>query len=204
MKLYTAAVCPFAHRCRLMLAWKGLSAERIEIDLAQMPDWYRSISPNQKVPLLEHEGERIWESAIINEYLQEAFLDDSLLSSALEKARARLVIERIGSQFIPLFYKVLREPGEESVAAMRQAVLAFSGDMAETGPFWLGERASLADLAVYPWLERWGVLEHYRGLEVEWPERALRWREAMASHAAVLAEARPTEFYVPGYARYAT
>lgn len=203
LKLYTAQVCPFAHRCRLMLAWKGLAAERVEIDLAQMPEWYRALSPNQKVPLLEHAGEKVWESAIINEYLEEAFPDDSLLKTPLQRARARLVIERVGGQFIPLFYKVLREPGAESREAMQQAVTDLAVDMADAGPFWLGPRASLADLAVYPWFERWGVLQHYRDLQVDWPERVQQWRQAMSQHTAVQAESREVDFYIPGYARYA-
>lgn len=203
LKLYTSQVCPFAHRCRLMLAWKGLQSERMEIDLAAMPDWYRQLSPNQKVPLLDHDGQLIWESAIINEYLDDAFEDDHLLRSPLQRARARLVIERVGSQLIPAFYRLLREPAPESFEAIQQAVEALPADMDASGPFWLGPRASLADLAVYPWIERWGVLEHYRNLEVNWPGRVLEWRQAMSEHPAVLAEARPGEFYVPGYARYA-
>lgn len=186
-----------------MLAWKGLQSERMEIDLAAMPDWYRRLSPNQKVPLLDHDGQLIWESAIINEYLDDAFEDDHLLRSPLQRARARLVIERVGSQLIPAFYRLLREPAPESFQAIQQAVEDLPTDMDASGPFWLGPRASLADLAVYPWIERWGVLEHYRNLEVTWPGRVLEWRQAMSQHPAVLAEARPGEFYVPGYARYA-
>ncbi len=106
LKLYTAQVCPFAHRCRLALALGHLEHERVEIDLADMPDWYRHISPNQKVPLLEHNGHRIWESAIINEYLADVFSDRGLLPhDPLLRVKFRLAVDWAGNHLIPTFTK---------------------------------------------------------------------------------------------------
>jgi hypothetical protein len=41
--------------------------------LRNKPAWFEEISPYSKVPVLVHGEHRIWESNVINEYLQEAF-----------------------------------------------------------------------------------------------------------------------------------
>src|SRR5882724_11034895 len=75
LQLYTFQLCPFAHRVRLTLAEKRLAAELIEIDLKNKPAGFSKISPYGKVPLLQHGDVKIWESTIINEYLDEVFSD---------------------------------------------------------------------------------------------------------------------------------
>src|SRR5262245_9877371 len=77
--LYSARACPYAHRTRLVLAEKGLSFELVEIDLANKPAWFNSVSLYGKVPALEHDGQRIVESAVINEYVDETFPEPPLL-----------------------------------------------------------------------------------------------------------------------------
>ena len=34
------------------------------------------------------------------------------------------------------------------------------------GPFYLGEKITLSDIVITPWLERMCVLKHYRGFEI--------------------------------------
>lgn len=205
LKLYTAQVCPFAHRCRLALTFGHLEHERVEIDLTEMPDWYRHISPNQKVPLLEHNGHRVWESAIINEYLADVFSDRGLLPhDPLLRVKFRLAVDWAGNQIIPTFYQVLRD--EQTVAAERlhKAIAEMPQWLSLEGPFWLGDQPGLADAAIYPWFERWVALEHYRGLQAEWPPRVQAWLEAMKAHPLVQQEAGDPDHYVRAYARYAT
>lgn len=201
LKLYTHLVCPFAHRCRLLLAFKGLEAERVEVDLNAMPDWYREISPNQKVPLLMHGEHKIWESSIINEYLEEAFPEPALLpETPLERARVRLAIDFGGQNLIPEFYKLLR--GDSQAAERLQGVLELLPDWMGPGPFWWSATPGLADAALYPWFERFLVLDHYRGFRAQLPNRVQVWLEALAAHPAVQAEQGQARAFVSGYARY--
>jgi glutathione S-transferase len=81
IKLYSAVVCPYAHRTRLVLQEKGIDFDLIEIDLQNPPENFRKISPYGKVPAITHNNERVWESAIINEYLDEVFPNPPLLPS---------------------------------------------------------------------------------------------------------------------------
>ncbi len=108
--IYSAARCPFAQRTRLMLLEKGLNFQLIEIDLRNMPDWFREISPYGKVPVLRHGEDLVWESAIINEYLEETYPEPSLFPNTPGlRAYARFWIDFANTKFTPWFYKLLHE-----------------------------------------------------------------------------------------------
>ncbi|HEY9905093.1 MAG TPA: glutathione S-transferase family protein, partial [Candidatus Sericytochromatia bacterium] len=79
IEIYSATVCPFAHRSRLVLLEKEIDFELIEIDLQNKPEGFTEISPYGKVPVIKHGDERVWESAIINEYLDEVFPEPPLM-----------------------------------------------------------------------------------------------------------------------------
>ena len=54
IQIYSATVCPYAHRSRLALLEKGIPFELIEIDLQNKPDNFTDISPYGKVPALKY------------------------------------------------------------------------------------------------------------------------------------------------------
>lgn len=198
-RLYSARICPFAHRARLALREKGVPFEEVEIDLRAMPDWYLELSPNRKVPLLQREdGALVWESAIIAEYVDEAFEGPQLMpADPLERARVRLAVES-GTRFIPHWYKVLRGGEPEELTALLDEM-----EQRPEGPYWMGSQATLADLLIFPWFERFGVLEHYRQLELaRWP-RLAAWTETMRGRAASQAETVGRDDYVEAYLPYA-
>jgi len=205
LKLYTARICPFAQRARLALREKGHPYETIEIDLGSMPAWYRQKSPNQKVPLLELEdGRLIWESAVIAEYAEEALSGPRLMpEDPVKRAEIRLWLSRIGETLIPRFYNLLK--GKEDA----EGLLAVLQDLEEHdwqgGPFWLGPQLTMADILIFPWFERWPVLEHYRGLN--WDPAAhphlTRWKEEMHKRPSVTEDACTREFFIEMYAPYA-
>jgi glutathione S-transferase len=204
MKLYTAQVCPFAHRVRLVLAWKGLSCERIEIDLANMPDWYRQLSPNQKVPLLLDGDDYYWESALINEYLEEGYPQLSLYpEGARARFRSRLLINWAEQKLIPPFYGLLRNSDPQAAEKLQNALQELTQMCSPEGPYLLGPKPSLADAGIYPWFERWLVLEHYRQLQLVFPARLAEWLKAVSQDEAVQAEAGSADLYIPAYLRYA-
>lgn len=110
VKLYSARACPFAHRTRLVLSHKNIGFELIEIDLKSKPEWFNSqVSGYGKVPAIEHEGNHIWESAIIDEYLDETFPHPELLPAQPgRRALARMWIDYANTRFAPAWGKLLR------------------------------------------------------------------------------------------------
>src|SRR5512144_566544 len=71
LKLISHKLCPYVQRAVIALTEKGVSFERVDVDLANKPDWFLAISPLGRTPVLEVGDTAIFESAVILEYLEE-------------------------------------------------------------------------------------------------------------------------------------
>ena len=171
VSLFSARACPFAHRTRLVLAEKAVAFELTEVDLQNKPHGFTAVSAYGKVPAIEHEGHRLFESAIVNEYLDEVFPSPPLLpADAGRRALARIWIDYANTRFVPAFSGLLRAESPAAEDAARVAldgVLEFVeheglGKLSSDGPFWFGSSITLVDFAFYPWFERLPALRHYR------------------------------------------
>lgn len=214
IRLFSARACPFAHRSRLVLTHKKVPFELVEIDLKNKPAWFNSrVSGYGKVPALEHGETRIWESAVINEYLEEVFPQPALLpSTPRERAVARIWIDYANTRFAPAWGKLLRAQSSGEQNAARTELLEILshiehvgfGQFAGDGPFFFGAEPSLVDFAFYPWFERWAGLAHYRNFPVPSEHvRISRFIDASHKLAAVREHENPAEFYVQRYAAIA-
>lgn len=212
LELYSAKVCPFAHRTRLVLLEKGINFTLKELDLANKPADFARISPYEKVPVLIYGKDRVWESAIINEYLEETFPHPPLLPQKPgEKAIARIWIDFANTKLIPAFYKLLLAQSPDKQQYWQQEILdrlqfmetEGIGKLGGNGDYWLGE-FSLADISFYPWFERWIVLQEYRGLlfPAACPQLD-RWWGKMKERESVKAIASPDTLYLQDYKKYA-
>jgi len=212
IELYSAALCPFAHRTRLALIEKGLPFRLIEIDLHNKPENFKEISPYGKVPVLKHGKNRVWESAIINEYLDEIFPERPLLpKTPIQRAQARIWINFADTRLFAATGKVLYAHDSQSptdalqeLTKHLQFIEAGLQTMAAVGPYWLGSEVSLVDLTYYPWFEQWTVLAHYRSFQFPTGlDRLKQWWEAVAARDSVRAIAQPQNFYIERYAQFA-
>ena len=212
LTLYSARACPFAHRSRLVLAEKGVAFELVEIDLANKPAWFGNVSLYGKVPAVEHAGQRIVESAVINEYIEETFPEPHLLpAEPARRALARIWIDFANTRLAAAYTKVLfgateaeREAAKAELSAAllrleQEALPQLSGN----GPYWLGAQPSLVDFTFYPWFERLPALEQHSGLQLPSTlDRLQRWREAVRARPSVQAIANPVSFYLERYRAY--
>jgi glutathione S-transferase len=213
LELYGSAVCPFAHRSRLALAEKRIPYELIEIDLQNKPAGFSEISPYGKVPVVRDGAHRIWESAIINEYLDEAFPEPALLPrDPARRADARIWINFADARLFALTAKLLYgcERRERplligQIAAELQVIENEAlAKRLDDGPYWLGGDISLVDLTFYPWFEQLVVLERFRDFQLPTGLNRLRqWREAVALRPSVQSVARSPDFYLERYGRLA-
>ncbi len=75
LTLISHKLCPYVQRAVIALTEKGVPFERIDIDLANKPEWFLKISPLGKVPVLlvgTAEGEAaLFESNVICEYIED-------------------------------------------------------------------------------------------------------------------------------------
>jgi glutathione S-transferase len=210
IQLYSAILCPFAHRVRLALLEKGVRFESIEIDPQNKPANFLEISPYGKVPVLKHGDNRVWESAIVNEYLEETFPDPPLLpTEPIQRAQARIWINFADTRLFATTGKLLhdRDPHPRALLTELTEHLLFMEheglrkNPAST-PYWLGTELSLVDLTFHPWFEQLAVLEHFRGFG--WPsglDRLQEWCETVAQRESVRAIANSPEFYLERYGR---
>ncbi|MEH2395866.1 glutathione S-transferase family protein [Nostoc sp.] len=211
VQLYFAKASTFSQRTRVVLLEKGIDFSATEIDLQNKPDGYTQISRYGKVPAIKHGDIEIYESAIINEYLDEVFPEPPLLPrDPGAKAIARIWIDYANTRFVPAFNKLLRgkdsqEQGQgqreflESLLYIEQEGLGkLSGDR----PYWLGDQLSLVDISFYPWFERLPLLEHFRNftLPIETP-RLQKWWNTVRDRESILAVENPASFYLEYFAK---
>jgi len=212
LQLYNFQLCPFAHRVRLTLAEKRLAAELIEIDLKNKPAGFSKISPYGKVPLLLHGDVKIWESAIINGYLDEVFSDPPLMPpSPSDRALANIWIkfadERLYGATHSLIFTRAEEARRQLVAQMFESIQFLENEvMAKrpgSGPYVFGDRFTLADITLYPWFEQLGALEQFSEFRLPNGCVGLReWRQAVSERKAVAQCARSTDWYAERYRTY--
>ena len=212
LEIISSSTCPFAQRTRMALMEKGIDFTLTEIDLDDKPDWFWEISPYGKVPVIRHNGTVVFESAVINEYLEEVFPDPPLLPrDPAARAQARIWIDFANVRFTPQVYKLMlaQEPERQAVHAekLTEALLMMEheglGKLSD-GPYWLGEQVSLVDLSFLPHLQRFCALDHYRDFRI--PEECVlleAWLQLMLRRPSVQAMTAPDEVFIQGWSKYA-
>src|ERR1700751_2201181 len=93
LKLISHKLCPYVQRAVIALTEKRVAFERIDIDLANKPDWFLKLSPLGKTPLLLVGEHAIFESAVILEYLEETQPNTLHPTDALRRAEHRAFFE---------------------------------------------------------------------------------------------------------------
>ncbi|QKC83176.1 glutathione S-transferase family protein [Mesorhizobium sp. NZP2077] len=154
--LVSHPLCPYVQRAAISLTEKGVPFERVDIDLADKPDWFKAISPLGKVPLLrvQRNGEEttIFESAVILEFLEETQANPLHPADPYARARQRAWIE-FGSASLNAIGRLYSAPTEAGFLAESRALSGMfdrlEAELADgTGPWFAGDRFSLVD-AVY-------------------------------------------------------
>jgi glutathione S-transferase len=164
--LYSFRRCPFAMRVRFALHEKGVAFDIQEEKLDQFSDALKALHPESKVPLLVHRGMAIYESAIITEYIDEAFPSGPPLMPAdpLLRAEVRLLTYDCNRNLKPsidhLKYGTSRFAAEECAGAserIQKSLEAYESRLKEHD--WLLESGfSLADIHLFPFLRQlWGI-----------------------------------------------
>src|SRR5881296_3208692 len=152
LKLYDYPDCPFCQKVRVVLAEKDLEYEKIFVDLRKqeqkLPDFLR-LNPYGKVPVLVDEDEVIYDSTIIDEYLEEEY-----------PLPRRMLEDHCDNSFIPpttmLLAHVRKTEGERDPQRVDQAreelrrALYFLRDRLGGQNFLCGGEFTLADASFAP------------------------------------------------------
>ena len=79
MNLYSGTTCPYSHRCRIVLYEKQMDFQVIDVDLYNKPEDIAVINPYNRVPVPVDRDLVLYESNIINEYIDERFPHPQLM-----------------------------------------------------------------------------------------------------------------------------
>ncbi|MDH4395980.1 MAG: glutathione S-transferase N-terminal domain-containing protein [Limnobacter sp.] len=162
MVLYSGTTCPFSQRCRFVLHEKGMDFEIKDIDLFNRPDDISVMNPYGQVPILVERDLILYESNIINEYIDERFPHPQLMpADPVMRARTRLFLFNFERELF-IHVGVLERAGNPK--AMEKARLSIREQLTQLAPvflkskYMLGEEFSMLDVSLAPLLWR---LDHY-------------------------------------------
>jgi glutathione S-transferase len=122
IKLYDFKSSPNCQRVKVVLAEKNLPYEIVPIDLRkqeQKTPEYLKLNPYGKVPVLTDDATVLYESCIINEYLDEKYPNPPLMPKDLsKKAKARILIDygfaHFDSPYQKLRMELTKDPKEQN------------------------------------------------------------------------------------------
>jgi len=160
IELISFDLCPFVQRSVITLKKKKIDFNITYIDLANKPDWFVKISPLGKVPVLRYGDDVIFESAIINEFLDEITGDALMPSEPLAKAKQRGWIEYASHVLMDQYLvstSVNVADFEKHSANLNQKLARIESEVSDQG-FFNDDSFSLIDSAIAPLFTRMDIL----------------------------------------------
>jgi glutathione S-transferase len=194
-QLISFKLCPLVQRSVITLLYKGIDFETTFIELSDPPPWFAALSPLGKVPVLRVDGETaLFESAVINEYLDEVTPGRLLPEDPLPRAQARAWIEFGAACLWHCFEITVAETAaklDEVCAELGKKLTHLEGNL-DTGPYFQGEAFSLVDATYGPLFMRLAYFAEVAQIySAEDLPKVSRWSAALLAEPAVKASVVP-------------
>jgi glutathione S-transferase len=170
IQLISHSLCPYVQRSVIQLREKGVAFEFRPVDLKNKPDWFLALSPRAKVPVLVVPNgvggtTALFESNVINEYLDETHPPRLLPDDALERARHRGFLEVANDLFSSManvVYGKTEDQWRDGRDAAARVLARVESEL--RGDFFGGDRFGLVDIAFAPALHRFALLAKKTGV----------------------------------------
>jgi glutathione S-transferase len=154
--LIGAPTSPYVQRVVIALNEKHVHFDRLDLDPAAAPDWFRAISPLGRVPVLriERDGQPpavIFETAAILDYLEETVPGEKLFpADPLARAQQRAWVA-FSAHLLADRFSTARDGAAlaRARAALVQKLKRLEA-VVGAGPYFAGQRFSLVDAAFAP------------------------------------------------------
>jgi glutathione S-transferase len=200
-ELISFDLCPYVQRSVITLKHKKIDFKLTLIDLSNPPEWFNKISPLGKVPLLlvrEKSGEPVvlFESAVINEYLDEVTPPSILPKDPLAKARERAWVA-VGGELLGNLYTLAMSEDRDEIDEARTDLWDTLARVEETlpgGKYFSTAGFSLVDAAFAPVFMRLFMLKSLRE-DSHWKSltKTRQWADALLALPEVR-DSVPTDF----------
>jgi len=187
LTLYSFHRCPFAMRVRMVLHEKALPFSLKEEDLKNFSPELLKLHPEAKVPVLVHGARVLYESAIITEYLDEAFPQAPLMpQEAGARAEVRIWTYWCNQVFKPAVDRLKYGASRFSVAecegveAKIQSMLQKLETALQNSEYLVGASFTLADVHVFPFCRQLLRVEPQR-LDLDAYPHLQEWAQRISS-----------------------
>ncbi len=199
--VYGFPVSTYVNIVRLVLTHKGVAFDFHDLELEMGKPAHLALHPFNRVPILDHDGFRLYETAAIATYVDDAFYGPSLTpAGARERARMNQWISALNSYYYPyvayhlaherLIYPALGIAPDEKVVAAALPKIALGLDVMERElgherAFLVEARPTLADFFMLPTLTSLSLTPEGPGLLATRP-RILAWLARMSVLPSVI------------------
>ena len=195
--LYDAVPSSNSDRVKIALHEKGLPYQRVTLNLAkkdQKRPEFLKLNPYGKVPVIDDDGRILFESCIINEYLEEKYPNPPLMpKDPYLRGRGRVLVDYalnyIHEPYWALRGEMLKPEAERNAAVVDEKrqrlreLLPYLEDALGDKNYFLGE-FSLTDIAMIP---RFLRMETYGALPAPSLPRLEAWLKRMKERPSVRA-----------------
>ncbi len=198
MVLYSGTTCPYSHRSRFVLFEKGMDFEIRDVDLFSKPEEIMAMNPYGQVPILVERDLILYESNIINEYIDERFPHPQLMpGDPVDRARVRLFLFNFEKELFAHVNTLEQTTGKKGHDKEQEKARTHIRDrLTQLAPvflknkYMLGENFSMLDVAIAPLLWR---LDYY-GIELSKNAAPLlKYAERIFSRPAYIEALTPSE-----------
>ncbi len=160
--LYSSPECPFSHQTRIVLAEKQIEARVIDVVDGQWPEDIAAANPYGMPPVLVDGDLILYDSHIINSYLDERFPSPRLLpAEPAQRAKMRLMLHRMERDWYAKWNTLIGlEKGKIKQARQYLAEdLTVLAPLFADSPYFLSSQFSLLDCSLAPLLWRLPMLQ---------------------------------------------
>ncbi len=162
--LYSGDYCPFSHRCRIVFGEKEMTPEIRSVPLSKKPEELAIYNPYNNVPVLVDREVRIYESNIINEYLDDRFPHPKLMPTDIVlRARVRLMQHWLEKEIFNNVQVLEKRSDKNRTEAcrkrIREGLLQLMGTLTKNNRYIIDREFTMLDVSLAPLLWR---LEYYR------------------------------------------
>jgi RNA polymerase-associated protein len=158
LTVYSNPSCPFSHRTRFAIAEKNIDATIEEVIDGQWPEDIAAANPYNSFPLLVDRDLVLFDSNIINEYLEERYPHPRLLPiDPAEKAKMRLMQLRIDRDWYSLWPSLTSTKASKAHKTLKEDLTVLA-PLFDEKPFFMSDEFSILDCAIAPLLWRLELL----------------------------------------------
>ena len=167
LELISIALCPFVQSSEVVLRLKDIAYRLTIIDITNPPPWFEDVSPLGRVPILRiNDDQVIFESTVINEYLNDITSDSLLPEEPLQRARHRAMIA-YGAAILADLSGTVAATGEtefDDAAYDLDEKFDYLEDKKSDAVFFDGPEPGLVDACFAPLFARLDILKPARQL----------------------------------------